>query len=79
MYLCVSTRLLYLELFLQTIHLCSQGINYVLSMLQHKSLKLFRRLHLLNVLKPENTQMVMKDTYTSTDTQCDCSVRTLRI
>lgn len=53
-YLCISTRLMYLELFLQTVHLCPQGVDNVLPMLQHKGLQLLRSFHLLNVLQPEN-------------------------
>lgn len=57
MYLHVSTRLTHLELFLQTVHLCSQGVDDVLPVLQHKRLQLLRSLHLLNVLQPQSTQL----------------------
>lgn len=59
-YLCISTRLMYLELFLQTVHLCPQGVDNVLPMLQHKGLQLLRSFHLLNVLQPENKKQKTK-------------------
>lgn len=46
-----SVAPLYLELFLQAVHLGPQGVNDVLAVLQHKVLQLISGLHLLDVLQ----------------------------
>lgn len=41
----------YFELFLQAVHLSSQGVDDVLSVFEHEVLQLLRGFHLLNVLQ----------------------------